>query len=345
MQTSYRNTTIDFLRFIGISCIILAHVDIPRIIFQARNFDVPLMVILSGISFVKFSSKKYSSYPKYIYSRFLRLVVPTWIFLFLYCFIDYLFYGDIPDIKNFYKQLFLIENTGAGTWIIRIFVSISIVAPLLFKINQIIQNNKKFFITLISALIVYETSLFYSKLFIPAQIFNILERGVFFTYSYGLIFLYGIRLPTLNLRALLSHIKIFGGIFFLFFVYLFFKNGETIPTQDFKYPPQTYYLSYALFVSTILFFVVTKLPEFKICDTKLFQFIGQSTLWLYIWHLLIIKIYESFEIKIHFLLDYFFIYTTAIFFVYLQKRILYWFISKNFLPEQNNKVLAKIFTG
>ena len=46
MRKSY--PYIDFLKLLGLFCIILAHVNPPAIIMQIRNFDVPLMVILSG---------------------------------------------------------------------------------------------------------------------------------------------------------------------------------------------------------------------------------------------------------------------------------------------------------
>lgn len=46
-----RDLYIDFLRFIGISLIILAHVEAPSGITQFRSFDVPLMVFVSGLSF------------------------------------------------------------------------------------------------------------------------------------------------------------------------------------------------------------------------------------------------------------------------------------------------------
>lgn len=40
---------IDFLKLVGLFCIILAHVGPPAVVMQLRNFDVPLMVILSGM--------------------------------------------------------------------------------------------------------------------------------------------------------------------------------------------------------------------------------------------------------------------------------------------------------
>lgn len=42
-----RLKNIDVLKFIGLFCIILAHGFPPNIIFQIRNFDVVLMIMIS----------------------------------------------------------------------------------------------------------------------------------------------------------------------------------------------------------------------------------------------------------------------------------------------------------
>ena len=47
-----REDRIDFLRFIGLSMVIFAHVGPPKLLFQLRNFDVPLLVIISGMAFL-----------------------------------------------------------------------------------------------------------------------------------------------------------------------------------------------------------------------------------------------------------------------------------------------------
>lgn len=39
---------IDYLKLLGLMCIILAHVCTNPIIMQLRSFDVPLMVMISG---------------------------------------------------------------------------------------------------------------------------------------------------------------------------------------------------------------------------------------------------------------------------------------------------------
>ena len=42
-----RNYTYDLLKVIALICILLAHVNPPGVIFQLRNFDVPLMILIS----------------------------------------------------------------------------------------------------------------------------------------------------------------------------------------------------------------------------------------------------------------------------------------------------------
>ena len=75
-----RDRRVDILRFIGLAMIILAHVSPPPFLFQLRNFDVPLMVLLSAISY-GLSYKPTETYPMYFWKRIKRLVFPVWLFL------------------------------------------------------------------------------------------------------------------------------------------------------------------------------------------------------------------------------------------------------------------------
>lgn len=48
--TMNRDISIDLLRFVGLSCIIFAHIDAPFVLNQLRCFDVPLMLFVSGLT-------------------------------------------------------------------------------------------------------------------------------------------------------------------------------------------------------------------------------------------------------------------------------------------------------
>ncbi len=77
-----RNEKIDLLRFIGLIMIIFAHVGYSGFFMQIRNFDVPLMVVVSGMSFS--IGYKNESYIQYLWKRVKRLLFPVWIFLTIY---------------------------------------------------------------------------------------------------------------------------------------------------------------------------------------------------------------------------------------------------------------------
>ncbi|MBX2834034.1 MAG: acyltransferase family protein [Micavibrio sp.] len=79
-----RDQTLDFMRLIGLTLIIFAHVKAPYVLIQLRSFDVPLMVMVSALSFSISFSGKSISYGAYVWSRIKRLVFPVWIFLSLY---------------------------------------------------------------------------------------------------------------------------------------------------------------------------------------------------------------------------------------------------------------------
>lgn len=61
-QGKQRDYTIDILRFIAIACIILAHTDPSHILFEIRNFDVTLMVLVGGMTFYISSADKEIKY-------------------------------------------------------------------------------------------------------------------------------------------------------------------------------------------------------------------------------------------------------------------------------------------
>src|SRR4051812_10196060 len=98
-----RNITIDLLRVAGLLCIILAHVSPPETIFQIRNFDVPLMVMVSGMLFSLTNKDEQMFRPlDYVKKRFVRLVIPVWLFLTAFFLINYseLLFFHLPFIYN-----------------------------------------------------------------------------------------------------------------------------------------------------------------------------------------------------------------------------------------------------
>ena len=80
---------------------------------------------------------------------------------------------------------------------------------------------------------------------------------VFFTVPYALVFLYGLRIRSFSSNELLFHMFF---VFIVFIVYIaigYLTCGKIVVTQAFKYPPTAYYLSYAILVSILLYYIIT----------------------------------------------------------------------------------------
>lgn len=77
-----REKYIDILKVIGLLGIVLAHVTPPVVVFQLRNFDVVLMILVSA--YLGLKSRKFEKLIPYLVKRFKRLVLPTYFFISLF---------------------------------------------------------------------------------------------------------------------------------------------------------------------------------------------------------------------------------------------------------------------
>jgi len=142
-----RDIRYDLLRCIALLCIILAHVDPPKWLFQLRNFDVPLMVVLSGAVFALSPSAATLSYGQYVKKRVLRLAVPVWIFYIIYfaasILVSVLFHIALPFTRSDVIGEFLFGGDGYS-WIIGVFLMVALVAPFLWRARRDIGNDRRF---------------------------------------------------------------------------------------------------------------------------------------------------------------------------------------------------------
>lgn len=88
--TKTRDNSIDILRSFALIAIILIHCHPDsNFVCQLTEFNVPMMVFLSGVSYAL--SSKNESYGSYCWKRFKRLILPAWIFIWGYgCVLSFL---------------------------------------------------------------------------------------------------------------------------------------------------------------------------------------------------------------------------------------------------------------
>src|ERR1700690_815941 len=192
-----RDEKVDILRFIGIAMIILDHVHPPSLLDQLRNFDVPLMVMISGISFSL--SYRDESYISYIWKRIKRLLFPVWIFLTAYFFFVYTtgYPITLPDAKTIAASYLLLHGIGY-VLIIRVFLLVAIAAPAILKFSRDTSSQVRYFSVLGAIYIAYEISLYLCKPYLTTIAGQIFEVVVLYLIPYAIVFAVGLRLHQLS---------------------------------------------------------------------------------------------------------------------------------------------------
>ena len=81
------------------------------------------------------------------------------------------------------------------------------------------------------------------------------------------------------------------GIFIIYGYNLYLNHNEFVLTQYYKYPPALYYTSYGVFASLLAYtcspYLVKWISELPILE-KVWIFVAQNTLWIYLYHIIFI---------------------------------------------------------
>lgn len=345
-----REDSIDVLRGIGLLCIILAHVGPPGILFQIRNFDVPLMVLLAGSAFlISSQNKPKPRYIEYVKRRIVRLVIPTWIFLsmfFIFTLITSLVTHK-PYPFSSYKILssFLLLSGIGYVWIIRIFFLVSLIAPFtLFHYKASNNIIRKTYFAVFVVYVIYEVLFRYFPS-TDQEVLNVILDDIFYVIiPYGCIFFLGTRLFVMKANNLLIA-SIISFLLFLAYVFILYKlNGHFIATQKYKYPPTAYYSLYAMSVSIGLYWLSRTKIYSHIPGKNPVAFLGRSSLWIYLWHILILYLISWSHVSINFILKYIVVLGAAVGIAMAQMLLL----NKVLISidsQEKRKLLKALFSG
>lgn len=318
-MNSSRVIFIDYLKVIGLLCIVLAHISTDTGILQIRNFDVPLMVMISGFLAVdsfKRNLKQNKSFLRYFWKRISRLLFPTWIFLIVFFSIMTMFSvnGTYPYEINFIINSFLLLDGLSYVWIIRIFLICTFITPIIYYFDKI-ENDYIQFLILLLIYILYEIAIF-----LKINEWNIIFEFILaYIVPYGIIYLLGMisKKTSPKTDRIISVLCLFTFIVSGYLIYL--NTGMFQPTQIMKYPPTIYYISYALFVSFLLFSIFKRI---NLKQNRFIKFCSKSSLWIYLWHILFLTIIPIILGELNWVLNYIIVLICSIGITYIQNRIL-----------------------
>jgi fucose 4-O-acetylase-like acetyltransferase len=265
MQKS-RDLKIDTLKALGILCVILAHCHPPKWLMQLRNFDVPLMVLVSGYLFYTSFSKKQLSYWQYFQKRVIRLVNPVWLFLLVFFSTAYGIYSLVAEnypfsVSDIVESFLLYEGIGY-VWVIRVFLLVALISPPLFFFYQRVKS-RTFFLSVVAAIYTtYEIALPFVTSTGNKMAAFLTDEIVGYTIAYGAVAALGMVLPGMRSQSVLLLSLFFLAVFTSFELFSLWTSHNLLFTQNFKYPPTLPYLSYAMGVSLLLYWRLDKNARF-----------------------------------------------------------------------------------
>lgn len=146
-----RDVFIDYLRTLGLILLIGVHVYAPEWYISFRTFDVPLMAFVSALCYKPHNN----NYLTYVFKRFKRLYIPVFVFLTVFIIPYILIQTYINDesikLSNILGSFILLNHPSIGyVWIIRVFLMIAILLPLIERIVRLAPSSLVIILILIN---------------------------------------------------------------------------------------------------------------------------------------------------------------------------------------------------
>ena len=274
-QTKQRNCTIDLLRVIGLVLVISAHCGFSSWFTNARDFDVILLMFVSGVSFA-LSHPPDLSYRDYVKKRFRKLILPVWVFLTGF-FLFFRVLGKTFTLREMAESYLLLAGGVLFVWVYRVFFTSALLNPFLLRLRD---RRNAHILSLCTVLLLAFNDLIsvfvFSKLGTAGKLLQYLFT---YTIAYGLVSFAGIvfekaeRKDRIRIGILYAMAFVFAGALMRFPKF-----------YDCKYPPMLYYCAYGIAWSALLFLGFERFSVSGILRS-LITWISVHTMDIFMWHI------------------------------------------------------------
>lgn len=288
---------IDFLKTVAVLTVILTHVlNEYRGVFHLYaawvwlHFAVGLFVVSSG--FLQ-NTKPVNSYDttgslRWIGKRFLRLVLPYYVFLLAYVLLSLAFpetFGTriITQNTSEWVETLTLHSGFGQNWIPRLFVLLTAGYYVTEMIGRRFNLTSRIYSAAMTLSLLVSVAFLLYPLDIPHRYIQ--------TITWFSLFVFGIFLQLYYRKKLfLESILLISGIAtFACYVYLSFTGR---PTSVFahEYPPTFYFVSYNILASTLLFLVALKTSTLKLAQKswRWLQIISKHSYSIFFTHIIVI---------------------------------------------------------
>lgn len=290
-----RDLRLDYVRVIGILLVIMAHTSLNNYVSNIRPFDVAMLVCVAGASY-SFSTPitSFKEYLNYLKKRFIRLVIPVWLFLTFYFALTFLLSGEMIYSFSTMASTYLLLNGIGYVWIFRIMLMMALINPLLRIISDKINTFFSKALMLELALIFFNELLAIICIYVfgDSILFKIIKMTVCYFIGYSILSIMGMIFIKLKTNDLVKLIVI-NGVIVLLSTYIY---GVFSPS-DFKYPPMAQFICYGLFACILFYLLFSWKTSSNVTINKAIVWLSKYSLNVYLAHILVIFLLGYFNLK------------------------------------------------
>lgn len=344
-RSAGRERVFDLLRVWGLLSILLAHVDPPFWLWLVRDFDVPLLVLVSGAVCQLGYRGRPIQLGSYFRKRVVRLLAPVYVFLAVYFLVAEWFAPGRFD-RTVMLRSFLLLNGMGYVWIIRVFLLVALATPLLLAMRK--RLTAATYLLVLGAVYLFHE--FAWAKFAPMANepgWEVIKFTVFYVLPYGCFFAMGLRWPGMKQSAAWMWAAVSLTIAGVMIAMLGLVSDPGA-AAELKYPPRLAYFWFGLGMSHALYAFAMKLPSLGASLEKTIAWISASSLWIYLWHIPGLqaarKICGKFDFGAwQFLFVWMITATIAMGLTYLQQRIVRAIAERRGCSERTSHVLTLLF--
>ena len=290
-----RDLRLDYIRVIGILLVIMAHTSLNNYVSNIRPFDVAMLVCVAGASY-SFSKPitSFKEYLNYLKKRFIRLVIPVWLFLTFYFALTFLLSGEMIYSFSTMASTYLLLNGIGYVWIFRIMLMMALINPLLRIISDKINSSFSKALMLELALIFFNELLAIICIYIfgDSILFKIIKMTVCYFIGYGILSIMGMIFIKLKTNDLVK-LCVINGVIVLLSTYIY---GVFSPS-DFKYPPMAQFICYGLFACILFYLLFSCKTSSNVTINKAIVWLSKYSLNVYLAHILVIFLSGYFNLE------------------------------------------------
>ena len=290
-----RDLRLDYIRVIGILLVIMAHTSLNNNVSNIRPFDVAMLVCVAGASY-SFSKPitSFKEYLNYLKKRFIRLVIPVWLFLTFYFALTFLLSGEMIYSFSTMASTYLLLNGIGYVWIFRIMLMMALINPLLRIISDKFNSSFSKALMLELALLILNELLGIICIYVfgDSILFKIIKMTVCYFIGYGILSIMGIIFIKLKTNDLVKLIVI-NGVIVLLSTYIY---GVFSPS-DFKYPPMAQFICYGLFACILFYLLFSWKTSSNVTINKAVVWLSKYSLNVYLAHILVIFLLGYFNLE------------------------------------------------